>query len=145
MRVFINSSICFSRRSRSHPASVKVLNALTVESFERKGIMDDGCLLEEFLGGDRDLSKRDFTGVDTGSFDGDCFLGPSCTGWWHRGPDDGWSKVNCSMTVHREDSRQPDSAMMFLISGRDVWFLMSPHESFLCMSGNDCPGREDVA
>lgn len=107
--------------------------------------MGDGCLLEEFLGGDRGLSGRDFTGVDMGSFDGDGFLGPSCTGWWHMGPEDGWSKVNCSMTVHKQDSWRPDSAVVFLISGRDVCFLTSPHESFLCTPGNDRPGREDVA
>ena len=107
--------------------------------------MGDGCLLKDFLGGDRDLFGRCLTGVDMGSFDGDGFLGPSCRGWWHRGPEDGWSKVNCSMTVHREDSRRRESAVVFLISGRDVWFLTQPHESFLCTPGNDRPGGESVA
>lgn len=82
--------------------------------------MGDGCLLEEFLGGDRGLFGRDLTGVDMGSFDGDGFLGPSCTVWRHRGPEVGWSKVNCSMTVHMEDSRRQDSVVVFLISGRDA-------------------------
>lgn len=85
--------------------------------------MGDGCLLDEVLGGDRGLSGRGFTGVDMGIFDGDGFLGPSCTDWWHRGPEDGWSKVNCSMTVAKEDSRRLDLAVAFLISGRDFWFL----------------------
>lgn len=121
-----------------------MLNALTVESFVRNGVMGDGCLLEPCFKGDEGLSGKDFTGVDmVGILEGDGFLGPSCAGW---GPVGGWFKAKLSMALHKDDKvLLRESRDTFRMSGKDVCILMQFCKVSPCRPGNDRPGRENGA